>query len=185
MRKAFYVKQTHAGRTFDIVNTALIALLMFIMIYPFWNVLVFAFNDGSDAVLGKLYFWPRKFSLNNFEYVFKNKSLLHGAMGIRIAGGGRHIPWCFVQCFIGIHRFLPHVCGAQVHACFIYHHHVFYRRTDPHISAHDADGFSEYILRVHHSQPCFPATICCWPQAISRAFPIRCLSRPGSTAPVS
>ena len=66
MRKAFYVKQTHAGRTFDIVNTVLIALLMFIMIYPFWNVLVFAFNDGSDAVLGKLYFWPRKFSFTNF-----------------------------------------------------------------------------------------------------------------------
>jgi putative aldouronate transport system permease protein len=79
MRKAFYVKQTHAGRTFDIVNAVLIALLMIIMISPFWNVLVFAFNEGSDAVLGKLYFWPRKFSLNNFEYVFKNKSLLHGA----------------------------------------------------------------------------------------------------------
>ncbi len=79
MRKAFYIKQTPAGRTFDLVNGFLIALLMFIMVYPFWNVLVFAFNEGSDAVLGKLYFWPRKFSLNNFEYVFKNKDLLHGA----------------------------------------------------------------------------------------------------------
>jgi putative aldouronate transport system permease protein len=79
LRKAFYVKQTPAGRTFDIVNTALIALLMFLMIYPFWNVLVYSLNDGSDAVLGKLYFWPRKITLANFEYVFKNKSLLHGA----------------------------------------------------------------------------------------------------------
>ncbi len=79
MKKAFYIKQTHAGRTFDLVNGILIALLMFVMIYPFWNVLVFSFNDGSDAVLGRLYFWPRKFSLSNFEYVFKNKDLLHGA----------------------------------------------------------------------------------------------------------
>ena len=79
MRKAFYIKQTPAGRTFDLFNGFLIAVLMFIMVYPFWNVLVFAFNEGSDAVLGKLYFWPRKFSLNNFEYVFKNKDLLHGA----------------------------------------------------------------------------------------------------------
>ena len=79
MRKAFYIKQTNAGRAFDIVNCVFILLLMVVMIYPFWNVLVFAFNDGSDAVLGKLYFWPRKFSLANFEYVFKNKDLLHGA----------------------------------------------------------------------------------------------------------
>ena len=79
MRKAFYIKQTPAGRSFDLVNGFLIAVLMLIMVYPFWNVLVFAFNEGSDAVLGKLYFWPRKFSLNNFEYVFKNKDLLNGA----------------------------------------------------------------------------------------------------------
>ena len=58
---------------------ALIALLMFVMIYPFWNVVVYAFNDGADAVLGRLYFWPRKFSLANLEYVFRNRDLLRGA----------------------------------------------------------------------------------------------------------
>jgi putative aldouronate transport system permease protein len=79
VRKAFYIKQTPAGRTFDAVNAAVIALLMFVMIYPFWNVVVYAFNDGADAVLGRLYFWPRKFSLANLEYVFRNRDLLRGA----------------------------------------------------------------------------------------------------------
>ncbi len=79
MRKAFYIKQTPSGKVFDVVNGVLLTLLMVMMIYPFWNVLVFAFNDGTDAVLGRLYFWPRVWSLANFEYVFKNKSLLHGA----------------------------------------------------------------------------------------------------------
>ncbi len=79
MRKAHYIKKTTGGKVFDIANALLITLLMVIMIYPFWNVLVFAFNDGSDAVLGKLYFWPRKWSLANFEYVFKNASLVRGA----------------------------------------------------------------------------------------------------------
>lgn len=79
MRKAFYIKESPAGRAFDIANGVLLTLLMIMMIYPFWNVLVFAFNDGTDAVLGRLYFWPRVWSLANFEYVFKNKSLLHGA----------------------------------------------------------------------------------------------------------
>lgn len=79
MRKAFYIKESPAGRAFDIANGVLLTLLMIMMIYPFWNVLVFAFNDGTDAVLGRLYFWPRVWSLANFEYVFKNKSLLNGA----------------------------------------------------------------------------------------------------------
>ena len=79
MRKAFYIKESPAGRAFDIANGVVLTLLMVMMIYPFWNVLVFAFNDGTDAVLGRLYFWPRVWSLANFEYVFKNKSLLNGA----------------------------------------------------------------------------------------------------------
>lgn len=79
MRKAFYIKESPFGKAFDIINGVMITLLMILMIYPFWNVLVFAFNDGTDAVLGRLYFWPRVWSLANFEYVFKNKDLLHGA----------------------------------------------------------------------------------------------------------
>lgn len=59
MRKVYYIKQTPAGRVFDVVNGIVIALLMFLMIYPFWNMLVLSFNDGTDALLGKLYFWPR------------------------------------------------------------------------------------------------------------------------------
>ena len=58
-RKVYYIKQTPAGRVFDAVNGIVIALLMFLMIYPFWNMLVLSFNDGTDALLGKLYFWPR------------------------------------------------------------------------------------------------------------------------------
>ena len=59
MRKVYYIKQTPSGRVFDAVNGIVIALLMFLMIYPFWNMLVLSFNDGTDALLGKLYFWPR------------------------------------------------------------------------------------------------------------------------------
>ena len=79
MRKSFYIKQTPAGRAFDIINGIVIALLMFLMIYPFWNMLVFSFNDGTDALLGRLYFWPRVWTTANYEYVFKNPKLLQGA----------------------------------------------------------------------------------------------------------
>lgn len=90
MRKdAFYIKKTAAGKTFDLINGLMVTLLMIVMIYPFWNVLVYAFNEGTDAVLGKLYFWPRRWTLNNFEYVFKNRNLLNGALVsiLRVAVG--------------------------------------------------------------------------------------------------
>lgn len=80
MRREFYIKQTPAGRVFDIVNCIVISLIMFTMIYPFWNTLVLSFNDGTDALLGKLYFWPRVWTTSNYEYVFKNSDLLHGAV---------------------------------------------------------------------------------------------------------
>lgn len=80
MRKAFYIKKTKAGTAFDVFNGILIAILMFAMIYPFINVLVYAFNDGVDAVRGNLYLWPRKWTMANFEYVFRNDDLGRGAL---------------------------------------------------------------------------------------------------------
>lgn len=80
MRKAFYIKKTKAGMAFDVFNGILIAILMFAMIYPFINVLVYAFNDGVDAVRGNLYLWPRKWTTANFEYVFRNDDLGRGAL---------------------------------------------------------------------------------------------------------
>ena len=80
MNNKFYIKKTTAGTIFDICNGIFIALLMFLMIYPFWNVLVYSFNDGTDAILGNLYFWPRRWTLANYEYVFKNSALLRGAL---------------------------------------------------------------------------------------------------------
>lgn len=79
MRKAFYLKQTKSGRVFDAVNGILLFVILFVTIYPFWNMLVLSFNDGTDALLGNLYFWPRKWTMANYEYVFKNSKLLHGA----------------------------------------------------------------------------------------------------------
>ena len=80
MRKAFYIKKTKAGTAFDVFNGILIAILMSAMIYPFINVLVYAFNDGVDAVRGNLYLWPRKWTMANFEYVFRNDDLGRGAL---------------------------------------------------------------------------------------------------------
>lgn len=55
----------------------ILALLAFITFYPFWNSLVISFNDGKDAMLGGITFWPREFTLANYELVFQDKRLIH------------------------------------------------------------------------------------------------------------
>ena len=62
--------------TFDIVNTFLLAFIGFCTFYPLYNMYVYAFNDGLDAMQGILYFWPRKFTLDNFRIAFENEGIV-------------------------------------------------------------------------------------------------------------
>ena len=41
-----------------------------VTLYPFWYAIVLSFNDGNDALRGGLYFWPRKFTFDNYMAVF-------------------------------------------------------------------------------------------------------------------
>ena len=64
---------------YDIFVIAMLALICFLCLYPFWNVAIISLNDAQDTVRGGLYFWPRKFTLDSYREVFKNKELLHAA----------------------------------------------------------------------------------------------------------
>lgn len=74
------IKRGLFSRTFDVVNIAFMVILSFAMIYPFYNQLIISLNDGKDALLGGIYFYPRKFSLEAYAYVLNNSDLLRGAL---------------------------------------------------------------------------------------------------------
>lgn len=73
------VKQKEKVRfgAFDVVNAILLVIMMFIMIYPFWNSLVGSFNEGGDYMRGGVYFWPRKFTLMNYKAVFLDNTIIN------------------------------------------------------------------------------------------------------------
>ncbi len=48
------------------------------MLYPFLNTLALSFNQGTDAVTGGIYLWPRVFTLENYAFVFENDDLWRG-----------------------------------------------------------------------------------------------------------
>ncbi|WP_373229244.1 carbohydrate ABC transporter permease [Cohnella sp.] len=67
--------RTLPERLFDTINIVLMALLAFVTIYPFYNILINSFNDPIDAARGGITFWPRVLSIENYKMVFRDDSI--------------------------------------------------------------------------------------------------------------
>ncbi|WP_033168246.1 carbohydrate ABC transporter permease [Clostridium sp. KNHs205] len=74
--KSTHIKRSRGTFIFDTLNTTFMIILCFLCIYPIWYVVVNSFNDAKDAMMGGIYWWPRKFSLENYLTVFADSSVL-------------------------------------------------------------------------------------------------------------
>ena len=57
---------------FDFFNYTMMILFAMSVFYPFYYCVMLSFNDGKDAQMGGIYFWPRVFTFENYLEVFKN-----------------------------------------------------------------------------------------------------------------
>ena len=73
------------AKKFDYVLAVIFVFLVIITIYPFLNVLAISFNDSTDTIKNVNFIIPRKFTLSNYKYVFKDG-------GVRIQSGVRILP---------------------------------------------------------------------------------------------
>lgn len=71
-------KLAFGDRMMIVTIYVLLAILAFTTFYPFWNAAVISLNSGSDTALGGVTFWPRAFTLENYEIVFNDSRLLNG-----------------------------------------------------------------------------------------------------------
>ncbi|SCW69542.1 putative aldouronate transport system permease protein [Paenibacillus tianmuensis] len=71
-------------RVFSVFIHIALLFLAFVTFYPFWNAAVISFNLGSDTSLGGITFWPRAFTLENYQVVLKDVKILKG-FGVSIA----------------------------------------------------------------------------------------------------
>ncbi|SFQ45952.1 carbohydrate ABC transporter permease [Caldicoprobacter faecalis] len=81
MRRKFLARRTKGEVVFDIVNTIIMIVICFMMLYPVWYTLVNSLNDGTDAMLGGIYWWPRVFSLDSYKAVFADSKIFR-AFGV-------------------------------------------------------------------------------------------------------
>lgn len=64
------IRRTTEDRIISLVVGIIMFTVFFVTSYPFWYALVLSFNQGTDALLGGIYLFPRKFTLENYAAVF-------------------------------------------------------------------------------------------------------------------
>lgn len=72
-------KKTIADKAFVILNTIFMIAFVVITLYPVLNTLAISFNDGTDALRGGIYLFPRKWTLKNYITVLQKDNLITGA----------------------------------------------------------------------------------------------------------
>jgi len=73
-------KVSFADLSFRFCNMIFMIVFVVITLYPILNTLAISFNDGTDALRGGIYVWPRLFSLKNYFTVLQKDDLMTGAV---------------------------------------------------------------------------------------------------------
>ena len=61
---------------FNFIIFLVLAFLIIVTVYPFWNTIAISFNDGLDSVKGGIHLFPRKFTWQNYKALFIDDRLL-------------------------------------------------------------------------------------------------------------
>ena len=75
------VKETIPDKIFLTVIYIIMGLIALLCIYPFYYSIIISFNEGRDAMAGGIYLWPRQFTFDNYEFIFRDMMIIR-AFGI-------------------------------------------------------------------------------------------------------
>lgn len=79
-RKKHRFRMSTGDIIFETVNYTLLILLMVVTLYPYLNTLAVSFNDATDSLRGGIYLWPRKWTLENYKFVFEEATIFNATM---------------------------------------------------------------------------------------------------------
>lgn len=71
------MKRSVGDKIIDSIIVFFMILVVIAMLYPMWNTLIMSFNDARDSIKGGIYLWPRKWSLYNYQSVFKTDKVFN------------------------------------------------------------------------------------------------------------
>lgn len=67
-------KDSVSRKIFNVVNIVFLVLLMLSVLFPYLNVLAKSFNDGNDTMRGGVTFYPREFSMQNYDAILNDSA---------------------------------------------------------------------------------------------------------------
>lgn len=74
---SLFNRVSRADRIFDVCNFLIMTLVALVCVYPFYYCIVISFNEGYDALKGGIYLWPRAFTLENYQIIFRDASIIN------------------------------------------------------------------------------------------------------------
>ncbi|GGA40392.1 carbohydrate ABC transporter permease [Paenibacillus physcomitrellae] len=80
VKKVYKRFRSPSDLIFDTLNVLFLVGLAVITLYPFINTLAVSLNDASDSIRGGIFLWPRQFSLESYQYVFKEATIFHATL---------------------------------------------------------------------------------------------------------
>jgi putative aldouronate transport system permease protein len=69
---------SRGDRLFDLLNAAMLGIILLIILYPLYFVLIASVSDSMLVLQGKVWFWPKGLSFNVYYRVFQNQDILTG-----------------------------------------------------------------------------------------------------------
>ncbi len=63
-------KRTAEDLAISLIVGMIMTVVFVVTVYPFWYSVILSFNQGTDALRGGIYFWPRTFTFDNYDAVF-------------------------------------------------------------------------------------------------------------------
>lgn len=77
-RASIFSRQSTGDRVFEIVNTALLALILLVILYPLWFVVIASVSDPAKVVAGNVLLWPAGVSFEAYRMVFRDSMIMTG-----------------------------------------------------------------------------------------------------------
>ncbi|ETT86246.1 carbohydrate ABC transporter permease [Viridibacillus sp. FSL R5-0477] len=72
------MRETKTDRAFNIFNIVFLAIVALLVIYPLVFVLSASLSNPQYVLSGELWLWPKEFTLDAYEKVFKNEDIING-----------------------------------------------------------------------------------------------------------
>lgn len=77
MKKSFF-KKSREDYVMDTIIAITVVIVFFCCFYPFYFSVILSFNNGLDAARGGIYFWPRTWTLENYQSFFSDSVWIRG-----------------------------------------------------------------------------------------------------------